>query len=90
MSGRLTRETVQIAPVAGPQARGNDEDRIGQRRMQVRNLQTVRERLTSATGLERSFENELLRQFAAKVVGASGMIMLVLTVAVSIVTSICI
>jgi two-component system cell cycle sensor histidine kinase PleC len=87
MSGRLTRETVQIAPVAGPQARGNDEDRIGQRRMQVRDLQTVRERLTSATGLERSFENELLRQLAAKLVGPSGMIMLVLTVAVSLITS---
>jgi two-component system, cell cycle sensor histidine kinase PleC len=87
MSGRLTRETVQIAPVAGPQARGNDEDRIGQRRMQVRNLQTVRERLTSANGLERSFENELLRQFLTKITGPSGMIMLVLTVAVSLITS---
>ncbi|MGL4439448.1 MAG: sensor histidine kinase [Bosea sp. (in: a-proteobacteria)] len=87
MSGRLTRESVQIAPVAGPQARGNDEDRIGQRRMQVRNLQTVRERLTSATGLELSFENELVRQFVDKVNGPSGMIMLVMTVAVSLVTS---
>lgn len=87
MSGRLTRETVQIAPVAGPQARGNDEDRIGQRRKQVRSLQSVRERLTSATGLELSFENELLRQFAAKVIGPSGMLMLCFTVVVSLITS---
>lgn len=87
MSGRLTRETVQIAPVAGPLARGNDEDRIGQRRMQVRNLQTVRERLTSATGLELSFENELSRQLVNKIMGPSGMIMLVLTVGVSLIAS---
>jgi two-component system cell cycle sensor histidine kinase PleC len=87
MTGRLTRETVQIAPVATAAVRANDEDRLGQRRQLGRNLQSVRERLTSASGLERSFEAELLRQFAAKAAGASCIILMVLTLAVSLAAS---
>jgi two-component system cell cycle sensor histidine kinase PleC len=87
MTGRLTPETVQIAPVATAAVRANDEDRLGQRRQLGRNLQSVRERLTSASGLERSFESELLRQFAAKASGASCIILVILTLAVSLVAS---
>jgi two-component system cell cycle sensor histidine kinase PleC len=64
-------------------ARRNDEDRLGQRRQLGRNLQSVRERLTSASGLERSFDAELMRQFAAKAAGPSGLGMPALTLVVS-------
>jgi two-component system cell cycle sensor histidine kinase PleC len=88
MTGRLTRETVQIAPVAAAHARVNDEDRLGQRRKLGRNLQNVRERLTSASGLERSFESELLRQFAQKATGVSGLFHLILILCVSLIASV--
>lgn len=88
MSDRLTRESVQIAPVAAAPSRVNDEDRLGQRRQLGRNLQSVRERLTSASGLERSFEAELLRQFAAKASGPSAAITLGLTLGVFVLASV--
>ena len=88
MSGRLTSETVQIAPAAAVNGRVTDEDRIGQRRQLGRNLQTMRERLTSASGLERSFETELLRQFAEKATRTSSAILAVLTVTVASIATI--
>lgn len=88
MSGRLTSETVQIVPAAAVNGRVTDEDRIGQRRQFGRNLQTVRERLTSASGLERSFETELLRQFAEKATRTSSAILAVLTVTVASIATI--
>lgn len=64
-------------------SRALDEDRLGKRRQLVRDLQSVRERLTSSSGLERSFETELVRQFASKAGGASCAIMAGLVAAAS-------
>lgn len=69
-------------------SRRNDEDRIGQRRQLGRNIQSVRERLTSASGLERSFDSELIRQFAQKSTGALGATLAALTILVALVATI--
>lgn len=65
-----------------------DADRIGKQRQLMRDLQSVRERLTSSSGLERSFENELVRQCAVKCIGASGAIMAGLTIGASAVATV--
>ncbi len=62
---------MQIAPVAASNSRVVDEIRARTKRQQGRHLQAVRERLTSANGLERSFEVELLGQFAGSLTGLS-------------------
>ncbi len=69
-------------------SRRNDEDRIGQRRQLGRNIQSVRERLTSASGLERSFESELIRQFAQKSTSASGALLAGLIILVGLIGSV--
>ncbi len=74
--------------MAALNARVIDEERLGQRRQFGRDLQTVRERLTSATGLERSFDTDLVNQFARKITGASGAIMVVLTLCVGVIATI--
>ncbi len=71
----------------GVRARLNDEDRLGQRRQFGRNLQSIRERLTSSSGLERSFEAELLRQFAQKATGPMAGLLAFLTVLISLVST---
>jgi two-component system cell cycle sensor histidine kinase PleC len=81
-------ETDQGQVSAVRRARGNDEDRIGQRKQLVRNLQAVRERLTSASGLERSFDHELTRQFAVKACGTSALLMAGLALVVALVATV--
>jgi two-component system cell cycle sensor histidine kinase PleC len=83
---RLSREQVSQITVTR-NARGNDEDRIGQRKQLVRDLRSVRERLTSASGLERSFDRELTRQFAEKASGPSALITLALTLGVALLST---
>ena len=87
MSGAMRSEKAPVPAGIGSRSRGNDEDRLGQRRQLGRNIQNVRERLTSASGLELSFETELIRQFAEKSSGASGMIMLGLTCLVCLIAT---
>jgi two-component system, cell cycle sensor histidine kinase PleC len=52
-----------------------DEHLIGQRRQAGRNLQSVRERLTSASGLERSFDRQLDTRLAASMAGPHALAM---------------
>jgi len=53
----VTAEQVQ-------RGRGPDPAAVARRKLLTREVKTVRERLTSSTGLERAFDNELLRSFA--------------------------
>lgn len=71
----VTAEQVQ-------RGRGPDPTAVARRKLVTREVKSVRERLTSSTGLERAFDNELLRVFAEyRMNGSVGTLVLVLTVA---------
>jgi two-component system cell cycle sensor histidine kinase PleC len=71
----VTAEQVQ-------RGRGPDPTALARRKLVTREVKSVRERLTSSTGLERAFDNELLRVFAEyRMNGSVGTLVLVLTVA---------
>lgn len=55
--GEVTAEQVQ-------RGRGPDPHHLARRKRVTREVKSVRERLTSSTGLERAFDHELLRLFA--------------------------
>jgi two-component system, cell cycle sensor histidine kinase PleC len=88
MSPKSIPDSVKQSMSPVVTSRRNDEDRIGQRRRLGRNIQSVRERLTSASGLERSFDSELIRQFARKSTGASGAILATLTILVGLIATV--
>ena len=56
---QITAEMIQRGP-------GPDPDLIKRKRTETRQIRAVRERLTSASGLERAFDFELLRMFATQ------------------------
>lgn len=71
----VTAEQVQ-------RGRGPDPAAVARRKLLTREVRTVRERLTSSTGLERAFDNELLRSFAQyRVSGSVGTMVLALGIA---------
>ena len=71
----VTAEQVQ-------RGRGPDPSSLARRKHVSREVKSVRERLTSSTGLERAFDNELLRVFAQyRLSGAVGTLVLVIGVA---------
>ena len=71
----VTAEQVQ-------RGRGPDPAAVARRKLLTREVKTVRERLTSSTGLERAFDNELLRSFAQyRVSGSVGTMVLALGIA---------
>ena len=62
--------------------RGPDPSAVARRKLVTREVKSVRERLTSSTGLERAFDNELLRVFAQyRLAGSVGTLVLVVGVA---------
>lgn len=71
----VTAEQVQ-------RGRGPDPSALARRKLVTREVKSVRERLTSSTGLERAFDNELLRVFAAyRMNGSIGTLVLALGIA---------
>ncbi|MEZ2405532.1 two-component system cell cycle sensor histidine kinase PleC [Bosea sp. OAE752] len=71
----VTAEQVQ-------RGRGPDPAAVARRKLLTREVKTVRERLTSSSGLERAFDNELLRSFAQyRVSGSVGTMVLTLGIA---------
>ncbi|MDP3474768.1 ATP-binding protein [Hydrogenophaga sp.] len=71
----VTAEQVQ-------RGRGPDPTALARRKLVTREVKSVRERLTSSTGLERAFDNELLRVFAEyRMNGSVGTLVLTLAVA---------
>jgi two-component system cell cycle sensor histidine kinase PleC len=71
----VTAEQVQ-------RGRGPDPVAVARRKLLTREVKTVRERLTSSTGLERAFDNELLRSFAQyRISGSVGTLVLVVGIA---------
>ncbi|WP_353182507.1 sensor histidine kinase [Bosea sp. (in: a-proteobacteria)] len=71
----VTAEQVQ-------RGRGPDPAAVARRKLLTREVKTVRERLTSSTGLERAFDNELLRSFAQyRISGSVGTMVLALAAA---------
>ena len=71
----VTAEQVQ-------RGRGPDPTVLARRKLVTREVKSVRERLTSSTGLERAFDNELLRVFAEyRMNGSVGTLILALAVA---------
>ncbi|MDP3318542.1 MAG: sensor histidine kinase, partial [Bosea sp. (in: a-proteobacteria)] len=71
----VTAEQVQ-------RGRGPDPTAVARRKLVTREVKSVRERLTSSTGLERAFDNELLRVFAEyRMNGSVGTLILALAVA---------
>ncbi|MBA4333470.1 MAG: two-component sensor histidine kinase, partial [Methylobacterium sp.] len=71
----VTAEQVQ-------RGRGPDPTALARRKLVTREVKSVRERLTSSTGLERAFDNELLRVFAEyRMNGSVGTLILALAVA---------
>ena len=61
--------------------RGPDPTAVARRKLVTREVKSVRERLTSSTGLERAFDNELLRVFAEyRMNGSVGTLILALAV----------
>lgn len=71
----VTAEQVQ-------RGRGPDPAAVARRKLLTRDVKTVRERLTSSTGLERAFDNELLRSFAQyRLSGSVGTLVLVVGIA---------
>lgn len=62
--------------------RGPDPSALARRKLVTREMKTVRERLTSSTGLERAFDSELLRVFAQyRLTGSVGTAVLVVGMA---------
>ncbi len=59
----LTAQIVQ-------EGRGPSSAEVGRRRSLARDMRAARERLTSAAGLERTFDHELVRLFARSRIGA--------------------
>ena len=71
----VTAEQVQ-------RGRGPDPSAVARRKLVTREVRSARERLTSSTGLERAFDNELLRVFAQyRIAGSAGTFVLVLGIA---------
>jgi two-component system cell cycle sensor histidine kinase PleC len=71
----VTAEQVQ-------RGRGPDPSAVARRKQVTREVRSARERLTSSTGLERAFDNELLRVFAQyRVAGSAGTLVLALGIA---------
>ena len=71
----VTAEQVQ-------RGRGPDPSAVARRKLVTREVKSARERLTSSTGLERAFDNELLRVFAQyRIAGSAGTLVLVLSIA---------
>ena len=71
----VTAEQVQ-------RGRGPDPSAVARRKLVTREVKSARERLTSSTGLERAFDNELLRVFAQyRIAGSAGTLVLVLGIA---------
>jgi two-component system cell cycle sensor histidine kinase PleC len=71
----VTAEQVQ-------RGRGPDPSAVARRKQVTREVRSARERLTSSTGLERAFDNELLRVFAQyRIAGSAGTLVLVLGIA---------
>ncbi|MCO5092594.1 HAMP domain-containing sensor histidine kinase [Bosea sp. (in: a-proteobacteria)] len=71
----VTAEQVQ-------RGRGPDPAVVARRKRVTREVKSARERLTSSTGLERAFDNELLRVFAQyRISGSAGTLVLVLGIA---------
>ncbi|CAH1652418.1 Histidine kinase [Hyphomicrobiales bacterium] len=71
----VTAEQVQ-------RGRGPDPSVVARRKLVSRELKTMRERLTSSTGLERAFDSELLRVFAQyRLSGSVGTLVLVAGIA---------
>ena len=71
----VTAEQIQ-------RGRGPDPVAAARRKALTREVKTVRERLTSSTGLERAFDNELLRGFAQyRLTGSVGTLVLVAGIA---------
>ncbi len=71
----VTAEQVQ-------RGRGPDPSVVARRKQVTREVKSARERLTSSTGLERAFDNELLRVFAQyRIAGSAGTLVLVLSIA---------
>lgn len=71
----VTAEQVQ-------RGRGPDPSAVARRKLVTREVRSARERLTSSTGLERAFDNELLRVFAQyRIAGSAGTLVLVLSIA---------
>ena len=71
----VTAEQVQ-------RGRGPDPTAVARRKLVTREVKSVRERLTSSTGLERAFDNELLRVFAEyRMNGSVGTLVLALAIA---------
>lgn len=64
--------------------RGPDPSVLARRKVVSREVKSVRERLTSSTGLERAFDHELLRVFAQqRLTGSIGTVILALAIAVA-------
>lgn len=71
----VTAEQVQ-------RGRGPDPSAVARRKLVTREVRSARERLTSSTGLERAFDNELLRVFAQyRISGSAGTLVLALGIA---------
>lgn len=71
----VTAEQVQ-------RGRGPDPSVVARRKHVSREVKSVRERLTSSTGLERAFDSELLRVFAQyRLTGSAGTLVLVIGIA---------
>lgn len=73
----VTAEQVQ-------RGRGPDPSSVARRKLVTREVKSVRERLTSSTGLERAFDHELLRVFAQyRMTGSVGTLVLAIGIAVA-------
>ena len=73
----LTAEQVQ-------RGRGPDPSTLARRKLVTREMKSVRERLTSTSGLERAFDYELLRIFAQyRMHGTAGALLLATCVAIA-------
>jgi two-component system cell cycle sensor histidine kinase PleC len=71
----VTAEQVQ-------RGRGPDPSAVARRKLVTREVKSVRERLTSSTGLERAFDHELLRVFAQyRMTGSVGTLVLAIGIA---------
>lgn len=71
----LTAQMIQ-------RGRGASPEDVAQRRLAAHNIRTVRERLTSSSGLERTFDYELVRLFADYHAGSS-LVLLALAAAIA-------
>jgi two-component system cell cycle sensor histidine kinase PleC len=78
---------TELTPEIIQRGRGADPEAVAQRRRATRELRALREKLTSTTGLERAFDQELLRLFAETHRNASTLLLL-LAIAIGAASSI--